>query len=92
MARVFEKLNFKGQPQILLINAPASFAGEVVLCLPTLKAAPKRYRCDFNRDSGWGMLRNSGFDTVRQIAIDEDWTALRFRRNEFIKTSTKTQK
>jgi hypothetical protein len=31
-----------------------------------------------------GALRESGFDSVRQIAIDEDWSALRFRRNEFI--------
>jgi hypothetical protein len=27
-----------------------------------------------------------GFDTVRAVAIDGDWTALRFRRKEFIKS------
>jgi hypothetical protein len=26
-----------------------------------------------------------GFDTVRQVAIDDDWSALRFRRVEYIK-------
>jgi len=41
MARVFEKLNFKGQPQILLINAPASFAGEVVLWFAYPKGSSK---------------------------------------------------
>jgi aryl carrier-like protein len=30
-----------------------------------------------------------GFDSVRMVAIDEDWSALRFRRVEFIKSSTK---
>jgi hypothetical protein len=43
-------------------------------------------KCDFNRDTGWAALQEAGFDTVRAIAIDEDWTALRFRRKEFIKT------
>jgi hypothetical protein len=40
--------------------------------------------CEFNRDKGWGVLARSGFDCVRQVAIDEDWSALRFRRIEFI--------
>ena len=30
-----------------------------------------------------------GFDTVRQVAIDEDWSALRFRRAEYIRSSGK---
>jgi len=32
------------------------------------------------------VIRNAGFDSVRQVAIDEDWSALRFRRVEYIKT------
>lgn len=49
------------------------------------KGTSKKYKCDFNRDDGWEPLRKLGFDTVRQVAIDEDWSALRFRRVEFIK-------
>ena len=48
------------------------------------KGTSTKYKCDFNRDSGWDILQKSGFDTVRQVAIDEDWSALRFRRIEFI--------
>jgi hypothetical protein len=44
------------------------------------KGSSRRYRCEFNRDSGWDMLGAAGFEAVRQVAIDEDWTALRFRR------------
>jgi hypothetical protein len=33
------------------------------------------------------VLKAAGFDTVRAIAIDEDWSALRFRRTEFIKST-----
>jgi hypothetical protein len=49
------------------------------------KGSSKRYSCDFNRDTGFATLRRLGFDSVRQVAIDEDWSALRFRRNEHIK-------
>ena len=33
----------------------------------------------------------AGFEPVRMVAIDEDWSALRFRRAEFIKTMTRPQ-
>jgi hypothetical protein len=36
--------------------------------------------------TGWDVIRNAGFDSVRQIAIDEDWSALRFRHVEYIKS------
>jgi hypothetical protein len=53
------------------------------------KGSSKRYTCDFNRDTGWKALGQAGFEAVRQIAIDEDWSALRFRRAEFIKSMTR---
>jgi hypothetical protein len=54
------------------------------------KATSKRYECDFNRDTGWAALGELGFEPVRQVAVDEDWSALRFRRVEHIKTMTRT--
>jgi hypothetical protein len=62
----------------------AKAIGDAVLWFAYPKGTSKRYSCDFNRDKGWDVLRASGFDTIRQVAIDEDWSALRFRRNEFI--------
>ena len=59
--------------------------GDGILWFAYPKASSKNYRCDFNRDSGWEMLGQLGFEPVRQVAIDEDWSALRFRRVEFIK-------
>jgi hypothetical protein len=53
------------------------------------KGTSKKYTCDFNRDNGWKVLRGLGFDRVRQVAIDEDWSALRFRRAGLIKRSTR---
>ena len=60
--------------------------GDAILWLAYPKGTSKKYRCDFNRDTGWAVFGQYGFETVRQIAIDEDWTALRFRRSEYIKT------
>jgi hypothetical protein len=59
--------------------------GDVLLWFAYPKATSKRYKCEFNRDTGWNAVRSLGFDTVRQVAIDEDWSALRFRRTEYIK-------
>ena len=59
--------------------------GDAVIWFAYPKGTSKKYTCDFNRDTGWDALKAAGFDTVRAVAIDEDWTALRFRRVEFIK-------
>jgi hypothetical protein len=132
MATLFDKLQLKGHPEIVVLHAPESFEvelsgfpvdvihrelrgskdisfalafvtrqAEVDALAPRIaarakgdasiwfaypKGSSKIYKCDFNRDTGWAALKDAGFDTVRSIAIDEDWTALRFRRNEFIKS------
>lgn len=132
MTPVFNKLNLKGQKEIVVLNAPESFEreldalegvtvhrdasalervdfalafvitnaqlaaaaddvlpraqGDAVVWFAYPKGTSRRYKCEFNRDSGWAPLGAAGFEGVRQIAIDEDWSALRFRRVEHIKT------
>jgi hypothetical protein len=63
--------------------------GDAIVWFAYPKGTSKRYKCDFNRDTGWNALRTAGFDTVRAVAIDEDWTGLRFRRKEFITARAK---
>ena len=136
MDAVFKKLNYKGQPVVVCLNAPASFDGRLqsiageAQVVTELEAAPeieflvafvtrqeeidrlvpqaaprlkgdavlwfcypkgtsKRYACNFNRDTGWAVLGPHGLEGVRQVAIDEDWTALRFRKVDYIKTMTR---
>jgi len=135
MPTIFEKLNFKDQPEILLLNAPASFEpelaalqgvtiqrsvqsvgkitfalafviqqqqvndlaaaiapkaqGDAVIWFAYPKGTSKKYKCEFNRDNGWDALRQAGFEGVRMVAIDEDWSALRFRRVGYIKSMTR---
>ena len=61
--------------------------GDAVLWFVYPKGTSKRYRCEFNRDTGWSVLRAAGFDSVRSVAIDDDWTGLRFRRSEYVKSA-----
>jgi len=130
MTTLWDKLNLKEGQEVVVVNAPKSFAaalkalpgsrvqrhisaikdltfvlvfverkseldklsaaviaqasGDAVFWFAYPKGTSKTLACDFNRDKGWDVLRASGFDTVRQVSIDEDWSALRFRRTEFI--------
>jgi hypothetical protein len=63
----------------------AKTKGDAILWIAYPKGTSKRYKCEFNRDSGWTALGKAGFESVRMVAIDEDWSALRFRRSEYVK-------
>jgi hypothetical protein len=51
------------------------------------KTSKKSCLSDLDRDHGWEVLIERGFDKVRQVAVDNDWSALRFRNVRFIKSS-----
>ena len=74
----------------LVPQLAARAKGDAALWFAYPKGTSKRFKCDFNRDTGWSVLNAAGFDTVRSIAIDEDWTGLRFRRKEYIKARFKS--
>jgi hypothetical protein len=139
MEKLIDKLNFKNQSEILLINLPeelvllkecfkklttinesikkiekisfgiffvtqqqqidsiaqqiqSKIQGDAIIWFAYPKGTSKKYKCDFNRDTGWQTLGNIGLEGVRMVAIDENWTALRFRKVEFIKTMKRNEK
>ncbi|WP_424811585.1 hypothetical protein [Roseococcus sp. YIM B11640] len=52
-------------------------------------AYPKKngpVRSDLDRDHGWEALAQSGLLPVTQVALDDTWSALRFRLREEIPT------
>lgn len=63
--------------------------GDAVVWFAYPKGSSKKYKSEINRDDGWKILGDAGFEPVRMVAIDEDWSAVRFRRVEFIKTLTR---
>jgi hypothetical protein len=50
------------------------------------KKTSKNYKAEITRDSGWSALGEQGYEGVSMISIDEDWSAFRFRKVDFIKT------
>jgi hypothetical protein len=129
-----EKLNYKGQERIALINADESFTGQlssvlndiridkeidprfpytfVIIFVKTVKEVEhftpivlhnltadgvlwfcfpkktsKKANADLDRDHGWKALNDSCFFGIRLIAMDDDWSAMRFRNSKFIKSS-----
>lgn len=135
MQNLLEKLNYRGQKRISIINAVDSFInavsselkdviidekidprypyafiiifvksvseiesitpmtihnlmadGVLWFCYP--KKTSKKYTSDIDRDHGWQVLNDSGLYGIRLVAIDDDWSALRFRNKKYIKSSS----
>lgn len=59
--------------------------GVLWFCYP--KKTSKKYHSDIDRNHGWKPLNDSGFQGIRMISVDEDWSAFRFRNVKYIKTS-----
>jgi hypothetical protein len=133
MRPLLEKLNYKGQKRIAILNAEKNFilapmkeikdiqidtkidprypydfmilfvrkAAEVKEIVPVAlhnlavdgvlwfcypKKTSKKYLSEIDRDHGWEALNDLGFFGIRMVAIDEDWSAMRFRNIKYIKT------
>lgn len=133
MKKLLEKLNYKGQERIAIINADVSLSvllsnelqdvvvdreidprypydfvllfvksiSEVELYTPIVlhnlladgvlwfcfpKKTSKKFSSKLDRDHGWKALNDSGFHGIRVVAIDDDWSAMRFRNARYIKS------
>lgn len=56
------------------------------------KKSSRNYNSDITRDQGWQPIGGLGYEAVRMVAIDADWSALRFRKAELIKTMKRRNK
>jgi hypothetical protein len=73
-------------------DVTARARGDAVVWFAYPKGSSKRYTSTINRDTGWDSLGAAGFEGVRMVAIDEDWSAVRFRRPEHIKSMRRDAK
>jgi hypothetical protein len=60
--------------------------GVLWFCYP--KKSSELYSGGPERDKGWNLVNDLGFYGVRMVAIDEDWSALRFRNKKYIKSKS----
>lgn len=65
---------------------------DAVLWFAYPKKSSKRYKTDLGRDDGWQPLGALGYEGVRMVAIDDDWSALRLRHVNHIKSLTRSAK
>ena len=65
--------------------------GDVILWLCYPKGCSKKYTCDSNREPGWASVAKYNLEPFRKVAIAKDWSALRFRKVEFIKSITRRE-
>jgi len=64
-------------PQIVL---SLKDAGLFWISYPKSKGVKVKY--DINRDSLWDLLLSVGFHPVAQVSLNDDWSAVRVKRNE----------
>lgn len=64
--------------------------GDGIVWFAYPKGTSKKYKAEINRDKGWDLLGKSGFEAVRQVAVNDDWSAVRFRKVAFIKTMNRS--
>lgn len=57
--------------------------GHFWFCYP--KGTSKKYKSDINRTKAWEIFSPYKFEPASQVAIDADWTAMRFRHVDDIK-------
>ncbi len=79
----------KSEIEALIPRLAPLLEGDALLWMCYPKGTSRRYTCDFNRDTGWAILGQFGLEPVRMVAIDEDWSALRFRKVAYIKKMTR---
>ena len=82
-----------GQAEVdaLVPKIAARAKGDAAVWFAYPKGTSKKYKSEISRDKGWQVLGDEGFETVRAVAIDEDWSALRFRRVEFVQSLTRAK-
>ena len=60
--------------------------GVLWFCYP--KKSSKKYSSELERDRGWKTLNDLGFYGIRMVAVDENWSAMRFRNIKYIKSTS----
>lgn len=59
--------------------AKKTLQDEAVFWVAYPKGSSKKYKADINRDSLNTLMAEYGFDGVSLVALDEDWSAMRYK-------------
>jgi hypothetical protein len=54
---------------------------KAVLWVAYPKGTSKKYKSDYNRDTGHALMGKHGLEGVSLVSLDEDWSAMRFKKS-----------
>jgi hypothetical protein len=60
--------------------------GILWFCYP--KKSSKKHSSNLERDHGWKALNDAGFHGIRMVALNDDWSAMRFRNIKYIRSTS----
>lgn len=78
-------MKMEKEVEALASKMSKALPGDGLLWIAYPKGTSKKHKSEISRDKGCGLLLALGFETVRLIAIDDDWSCMRFRRSEYVK-------
>ena len=58
---------------------PKHLEEKAVVWVAYPKGTSKKYQSDYNRDTGHALMGKHGLDGVSLVALDGDWSAMRFK-------------
>jgi hypothetical protein len=76
----------KAEIEKIAVLIDKQLKGDGIVWFAYPKGTSKQYKVEINRDNGWDSMIKIGFESVRAVAIDNDWSAIRYRRLEFVKS------
>jgi len=78
--------------EYIVHNVTPQLSNDAVFWVAYPKKTSKKYRCEIDRDHGWDIIGLIGYEGVRMVAVDNDWSAIRFRHIDKIKKLTRSSK
>ena len=59
---------------------PKLLEEKAVLWVAYPKGTSKKYKSDYNRDTGHALMEKHGLNGVSLVSLDGDWSAMRFKK------------
>jgi hypothetical protein len=60
---------------------PKLLEEKAVLWVAYPKGTSKKYKSDYNRDTGHALMEKHGLAGVSLVSLDDDWSAMRFKKS-----------
>jgi hypothetical protein len=63
-------------------SLPKHMDEKTVVWVAYPKGTSKKYKSDYNRDTGHALMAKHGLDGVSLVSLGDDWSAMRFKKSK----------